>query len=122
MHRHVWPHEDGPALVGGERALTYEELRVEAMEVAAGLHGFAGQRVLVVAPNAPAFVVALLAVWRAGAVAVPLGTRSREHERATTLGDSGAVAALAVDAHGGYSFATALPALGLPGQETEHGL
>ena len=67
-------------------------------------------------------MIALLAVWRAGAIAVPLGTRSREHELATTLADSGAVAALAVGAHGGYSFATALPALGLPEQETAHGL
>src|SRR3954452_6730008 len=122
MHRHVWPKADGPDLIGSDRALTFAELRAAATEVAAGLDGFAGQRVLIVAPNAPEFVIALLAVWRAGAVAVPLGTRSREHELATTLADSGAVAALAVDAHGGYSFATALSALGLPGQETEHGL
>ena len=122
MHRHLWPQADGPALIGGDRALTFAELREAATEVAAGLDGFAGQRVLIVAPNAPEFVIALLAVWRSGAVAVPLGTRSREHELSTALADSGAVAALAVDAHGGYSFATALAALGLPGQETEHGL
>src|SRR6188472_3467808 len=122
MHRHVWPQADGPALIGGDRALTFAELRVAATEVAAGLQGFAGQRVLIVAPNAPEFVIALLAVWRAGAIAVPLGTRSREHELAITRADSGAVAALAVGAHGGYSFATALPALGLPAQDTAHGL
>ncbi len=122
MHRHVWPQADGPALIGGGRALTFAELREAATEVAAGLDGFTGQRVLIVAPNAPEFVSRCSPCGVRGRSPCRSATRSREHELSTALTDSGAVAALAVDAHGGYSFATALAALGLPGQETEHGL
>ena len=99
---------DHPALIAGERTLSYGELQASAAAQAASLGDVRGQRVLVLAPNVPEFVIGLLACWEAGAVAVPLGARARDHEIATTLEHSGAVAAIALPEHGGYSFAEAL--------------
>src|SRR4051794_28472167 len=107
---------DRPALITGEHTVSYPELSARAEALAGELGEVGGQRILVLAPNVPEFVVGLLAVWKAGGVAVPLGARAREHEISTTLEPSGATAALAVPEHGGYSFADALTANGTPAQ------
>ncbi len=101
-----------PALAHGDQVLTFAELDALSSERAASLGDVSGQRVLVVGPNTPDFVIGLLAAWKAGAVAVPLGARAREHELSAALHDSGAVAAIAVAEHGGFSFAEALSAIG----------
>lgn len=70
-----------------------------------------GERVAVIAPNVPALVVALLAIWREGAVAVPMSARLREFDLATLLRDSDAGLVLAVESYQGYSFRDLLPRL-----------
>ena len=101
---------DRPALCQGDRVLTFAELDALSAARAAALGDVTGQRVLVVGPNVPEFVIGLLACWKAGAVAVPLGARVREHELSTVWEDSGAMAAI----DGGYSFP--LPAARAPGE------
>jgi len=63
------------AVVAEEGELTYEELRARVACLAAVLldHGHAkGDRIGILAPNSPWFVVSYLGVMRAGLVAVPL--------------------------------------------------
>ena len=66
---------DAPALREGARVLSYRDLdrtvaRACGQLVARGVR--AGDRVLVVLPNSIDYVVALLAIARAGAIAVPV--------------------------------------------------
>src|SRR4051795_5826708 len=99
---------DRPALIASEQTVNYPELSALAEAKARELGDVAGQRILVLAPNVPEFVVGLVAVWMAGAVAVPLSARARDHEIATTLEHSGAIDAIGVPEHSGYSFVEAL--------------
>jgi acetyl-CoA synthetase len=65
---------DGP---DGVRRLTYGELREQSRRLAGALREAGigeGDRVAVMMPKSPELVVALLAIWRAGAVHVPLFT------------------------------------------------
>jgi long-chain acyl-CoA synthetase len=68
----------------------------------------AGDRVGLVAPNAPALVIALQSAWRIGAVPVPLSARLREYELSRVLADAEPAAIVSVESHGGYAFAPAL--------------
>ncbi len=64
-----------PALVGETGVLTYGELETRIAAAAASLRAEGvgpGERVAVLLPNGPSAVVALLAVLRLGAIAVPL--------------------------------------------------
>ena len=102
-----------PALFWEDHRITYRELS-EAVDTLAGrLSGdvSAGQRVGVLAPNSPAFVIAVLAVWRCGGVAVPLNVRWREHELGHILRDAELVSLVSVDAHHRYSFADVITKL-----------
>jgi acyl-CoA synthetase (AMP-forming)/AMP-acid ligase II len=67
-----------------------------------------GDRVALVAPNAPALVIGLQAAWRIGAVAVPLSARLREYELTRVLADAEPAAIVSIESHGGYAFAPAL--------------
>lgn len=101
-----------PALTLGERTLTYAGFGAAVDRLAARLGALAaGQRVAIIAPNCLALPVALFAVWRVGAVAVPLNARYREYELGRILRDADVTAIVAVAAYRGYSFAAALPAL-----------
>jgi long-chain acyl-CoA synthetase len=73
--RHAADRPDAPALVEGERVVSYAELEGLAAEAASGLAklGIApGDRVAIASHNDVAFVTAYLGVLWAGAVAVPL--------------------------------------------------
>ena len=93
-------HPEAPAVAYGETVLTYAELAAAAdrlsrrVEEAADGERLEGARVAVVAPNAPALVIALFAIWRLGAVAVPLSARLREHELTQILRDAEPVVVL----------------------------
>jgi acyl-CoA synthetase (AMP-forming)/AMP-acid ligase II len=100
---------DRLALIAGERTFTYGHLDAAIDALAARLPR--GERVALVAPNSPAFVVALFAVWRAGSVAVPLSARLREYELARALADAGCAAVVAVAAHAGFSLRAVLEPL-----------
>ncbi|HVW88569.1 MAG TPA: AMP-binding protein [Gaiellaceae bacterium] len=82
-----------PALLLDEEAVTYGELRARAAAGAAELaaHGIGeGDRVALLLPNGPAFVAALFATWRLGAIAVPLNVLLARPEVEARLELSGA--------------------------------
>jgi long-chain acyl-CoA synthetase len=74
----VQQRPEGEALVCGELRLSYAALHARANRFAAGLAARgvgAGDRVALWLGNRAEFVVTLLAAWRLGAIAVPVGTR-----------------------------------------------
>src|SRR6266545_4511166 len=101
-------HGDRPALVSGEHELTYGALDAAVQRLTARLAGLdsplAGSRVAVIGPNLPALVTGMFAVWRAGAVAVPLSARLREYELTAILADAAPAAVVTVPSYRGFSF------------------
>jgi long-chain acyl-CoA synthetase len=88
--RHV---PDKPAIVFGDRTLTYRELSAAVDRTARGLaaHGVvAGDRVALFLPNIPEFAIAYFAVQKVGAVAVSLNVMLTTEELDYVLADSGA--------------------------------
>jgi long-chain acyl-CoA synthetase len=86
---------DGECLVGDGRRLRYRAVDRLAGAAASRLRAAgigAGDRVALLLPNRPEFLVALLAATRLGAIAVPLGTRNRAPELEHMIGDCGAAA------------------------------
>ncbi len=106
---------EGPdrlALAHGEATLTYAQLSAAADRLSSALAVRPGDAVAVVAPNVPALAVGLFAVWRAGAVAVPLSARLRHFELERAFADAQPVAAVTVTAHAGFGLAEEVSALG----------
>ncbi|WP_186775112.1 AMP-binding protein [Allorhodopirellula solitaria] len=69
----VIPHR--VAVIYGERSWTYEELNYDIVRCAALFQAYGiqpGDRVGLLLPNVPEFIVAANAIWRAGAIAVAL--------------------------------------------------
>jgi acyl-CoA synthetase (AMP-forming)/AMP-acid ligase II len=101
-------HGDRPALVLGERGLTYGELGAAVGRLAERLEelgtGLSGRRIAVIGPNVPALVVGMFAAWREGAIAVPLSARLREYELTAILADAEPAAIVTVPSYRGYSF------------------
>jgi fatty-acyl-CoA synthase len=98
---------ESPWLVFGDRTLTFGEVEAEADALAAALHGLgieAGDRVALLLPAWPEFVVSLLAVARLGAVAVPLNPRVTGPELQYMLRHSEAVAAVTVEVLEGVDY------------------
>jgi acyl-CoA synthetase (AMP-forming)/AMP-acid ligase II len=92
-------HGDRLAVVDGDARLTYAELHDEATTFGAALvaSGVApGDRVAVWAPNSARWIVAVLGLWRAGAVLVPVNTRFKGAEAADVVARSGARALVTV--------------------------
>jgi O-succinylbenzoic acid--CoA ligase len=113
----VAAHGASEAVVGDGQRLTYGALS-ELAEHAAGhlarLGVQPGERVALLLGNCPEFPIFLLACFRLGAIAVPLGTRQREPELRYLLEDCGA-AALVLEAELGGNLppADATPGLAL---------
>jgi long-chain acyl-CoA synthetase len=88
-------HPDREAIVAPGRRVTYREL---GNLVAAAAQGFQdegiqpGDRVAILLKNRPEFAVALLAIIRIGAIAVPINIREQTDELAYVLADCGASA------------------------------
>lgn len=82
-----------PALIAGDRAVSFGELAARSRRVAGGLAALgigAGDRVALWLPNIPAWLELYIALARLGAVAVSLNTRFRAVEIADIVGRSGA--------------------------------
>ncbi len=98
---------DHTAIVQGEVVLSYRELdRLSQafstwLQRDAGLA--AGERLAIMLPNLPQYLVALLGAWRAGLVVVNVNPQYTARELAYQLSDAGAVAVVVLD--------TALPLL-----------
>jgi malonyl-CoA/methylmalonyl-CoA synthetase len=102
--RHIAEHDAGePALVVDTEVISYGELRDRVDAFAAALLGgkpdLEEERIAMLLPAGPAYVTALLGIWRAGGVAVPLAKTAAVAEleyaldaaRATRLVTSGAL-------------------------------
>ena len=82
-----------PAVEGGPTRLTYAELFEAARAFGAALVASGvepGDRVAIWAFNSPEWIVAVLGLWQAGAVLVPINTRFKGGEAADILLRSGA--------------------------------
>lgn len=89
----LYPHKE--AIVFEEQRIIFAELIKNVEHCAAGLlrHGIQkGDRIAVILPNWPEFVVAYFAAARLGAVIVPLSTRYRHNEVEYMLRNCGAKA------------------------------
>lgn len=81
-------------------ALSFRDLdeRSDALAVALQERGFSrGDRLALYLQNNPAFVVGLIAAWKAGGIAVAVNPMNLERELAHVLGDSGARVLLCLD-------------------------
>ncbi len=77
----VIPHR--MAVVYGEKSWTYEELNFDIVRCAAMFQAYGvapGDRVGILLPNVPEFIIAVNAVWRAGGIAVALSPLSAANE------------------------------------------
>jgi long-chain acyl-CoA synthetase len=86
-------HGERPALVDGDRRLTWSELDAAVDEAAQGFAAAGlvpGYRVVLLMANSIEFVTSYLGVLRAGLVAVPLNTGLTKGEIANVVGHSGA--------------------------------
>ncbi|MCC5986342.1 MAG: acyl--CoA ligase [Pararhodobacter sp.] len=88
---------NAPAVTDGRVTLGYSELQARLGTLAAGLAAQGvrpGERVVVFAGNGADFIVALFAIWRLGAIAVPIGIRQTAAELTYMLNQCGAAAVL----------------------------
>ena len=80
---HVRERPDAPALLFKGRTLTWRELDAASGAFACALHRLGlrrDDRLGLLLPNCPQFVIAQLAAWKLGAIAVPLNPIYTEHE------------------------------------------
>ncbi len=94
-------HPSRPALSFMDKTLTYPQLAGSVGALAASLSEMgveAGERVAVLFPNCPQFVISYYAALQLGAVAVPLHCLQGPEETAYVLANSGAKTLLALNA------------------------
>jgi acyl-CoA synthetase (AMP-forming)/AMP-acid ligase II len=104
-------HGDRAALDVEGLVVTYRELEERSAELARGLlhRGVGkGSRVAMIFANGPEFAIAMAAIMRIGAVAVPLSTLYRPPELARVLLHGDVRAVLSQEAHLGQDFASNL--------------
>jgi long-chain acyl-CoA synthetase len=93
-----YPHNTA-TIFFGER-LTYAQLDEQANRFASGLQGLgvaAGDRVAIILPNCPQFLVAFFGVLKAGAVAMPLNPAYVARELKTQFEDAGVTTVVALN-------------------------
>src|SRR5688500_8527523 len=76
-------HPGRTLLVAGGRTLSYGQVDAKASALAAALSELgieAGDRIAIIMPNSPAWIIALLAGARLGATIVPVNPRGSHHE------------------------------------------
>jgi len=91
---------DRPAIRYFDAELTWADVDRLSDALAVGLHGLGierGDRVGVYLQNVPAFLVAMVATWKAGAIMVSVNPMYKRRELEEILKDSGAKALVALD-------------------------
>ena len=104
VERHARRRPDDPALADGERVhASWGEFAARTAGALPGLRdqfGLSpGDRVAIVMRNRPEYLEALLAIWHAGLVAVPVNARLHRDEIAYILDHSGAAVVVTDDDH-----------------------
>lgn len=88
---------DYPAILFKGARMSWQQLHRQSVSLAAGLQaaGVApGDRVTLLMPNCPQFIVCQLGAWQAGAIVVPLNPLYSEEELNFALNESGATIAI----------------------------
>jgi long-chain acyl-CoA synthetase len=91
---------DAPATYYFDRAISFTELDRHSSSLAAALQELGvrpGDRVALYLQNLPQFWIGELAVWKAGAIVVPLNPMLKERELAYHLADSGTTVLIALE-------------------------
>ncbi len=122
LERLARDHADRAAVIFEDREATFAELESEARALAAGLARLGvskGTRVGVLMPNRPDWLRCAFAVWRLGAILVPLNTLFRAPELAYALGHADVAVLLAASRFLSHDYQAILldlcPELRLPG-------
>ncbi|NNF15285.1 MAG: AMP-binding protein, partial [Gammaproteobacteria bacterium] len=95
--------KDNIALVDGNHQMTYGELQTRVDQLATGL--LAGredlneERIAILIPASPDYVIALHGIWRAGGIALPLGIASSAAELEYYLSSAGVTRLIAKHPH-----------------------
>jgi len=101
-------YPDREAIVSGDRRITYGQLGQQVTQLASGLKGLGirrGDKVGLIVPNRPEFVSGLFAVFRMGAVVVPINPQLPPREMQHVLSDSEAAAVITLDKVSGHNLA-----------------
>jgi long-chain acyl-CoA synthetase len=107
---------DGDLVRYFETPITRAEIDRHSDALAVGLRGLGtgrGDRVALMLQNVPQFVIAVLAIWKLGAIAVPCNPMLRERELARQLTDCGAAGIVALESLYRETVAAAAPAAAL---------
>lgn len=110
-------HGDDPFLLWEPRSLSFAEVSERSRNLAAALAQLgveAGDRVALLLPGRPEFVVSFFALARLGALSVPLDPRTPTPELRYLLRHSEAVAVITMERYAGVDYLEAFEAL-LPG-------
>jgi fatty-acyl-CoA synthase len=100
-------HPQRTLLVAGDRSLTYGQVDGKAAAMASALTELgieAGDRIAIVMPNWPEWVIALLAAAKVGATVVPLNPRLNYHELKYQLRHAEASVAFTVERYDGVDY------------------
>ena len=102
LHRRAALDPDRPALFSGHDCVAdYGRFAAQARAVAGWLRARgvqAGDRVAILLPNCPDYLIAFYGIWTAGAVAVPINAKLHAREVAFVLDNSGTVLTLTTPA------------------------
>jgi fatty-acyl-CoA synthase len=100
-------HPERTALVANGRALTYAQVNAKAAALAAALAELgigAGDRIAIVMPNWPEWVISLLAASKLGSTVVPVNPRLSYHELKYQLRHAEVSAVVALERHHGVDY------------------
>ena len=118
LHELAARQPDHELIVGGAERLSYGETRARARSLAKGLHRLGvgpGDRVALVMPNRPAWLLLDFAVTMLGATLVPISTWSRPRELEYVLVHCGVSHLVTVPRVGAQRFLDAVEEMGGPG-------
>lgn len=115
-------YADNPAVTGGGKTLSYRDLEEQSAEMGVRLLAMnlgKGDRVGILLPNGPDFVVAFMAITRIGAVAAPLSTLYQAAELQWVLEHAAIRCLITAASYRSHDYLTRLE-VALPGLADQH--
>ena len=120
LEKAVADFADRPLVITDDTSMTYAEVLGFSRQVAAAFEAFGlqpGQRVGMIMPNHPMIVPLLFAIWRLGAVAVPMNTLYRPEELEFVVRESDCALLITMERFGSRNYVADLDRH-LPGWRT----